>query len=233
MRFRRLYNCRSMKFRGAILLQSGILLVAVVVGQTSAQDDLPSAPSAVQQQRSKPKPPPPPPPAQTQTPSPTPSDTSANKVAPGQTDAESKNGAAANSSQNSSDDAATTITKTVNEVNVVFTVTDKHGRYVKNLAKADFSVLDDSKPAEQIRSFHNETDLPLQVGLLVDASNSVRDRFKFEQESAIEDGQAQIRQGFRGRLRCDSGSYPRLHRQHRGAVARGSRLAARRRYGNV
>ncbi len=182
----RLYNCRSMKFRGAILLQSGILLVAVVVGQTSAQDDLPSAPSAVQQQRSKPKPPPPPPPAQTQTPSPTPSDTSANKVAPGQTDAESKNGAAANSSQNSSDDAATTITKTVNEVNVVFTVTDKHGRYVKNLAKADFSVLDDSKPAEQIRSFHNETDLPLQVGLLVDASNSVRDRFKFEQESAIE-----------------------------------------------
>jgi VWFA-related protein len=69
---------------------------------------------------------------------------------------------------------------------VVFTVTDKHGHYVKNLAKNDFSVLDDSKPAEQIRSFHNETDLPLQVGLLVDASNSVRDRFKFEQESAIE-----------------------------------------------
>jgi Ca-activated chloride channel homolog len=74
----------------------------------------------------------------------------------------------------------------VNEVNVVFTVTDKHGRYVKNLAKGDFAVLDDSRPAEQIRSFHNETDLPLQVGLLVDASNSVRDRFKFEQEAAIE-----------------------------------------------
>ena len=56
----------------------------------------------------------------------------------------------------------------------------------RNLTKSDFSVLDDNKPAEQIRSFHNETDLPLQVGLLVDASNSVRDRFKFEQESAIE-----------------------------------------------
>jgi VWFA-related protein len=71
-------------------------------------------------------------------------------------------------------------------VNVVFTVTDRHGRYVKNLAKSDFSVLDDSKPSGQIRSFHSETDLPLQVGLMVDASNSVRDRFKFEQESAIE-----------------------------------------------
>jgi VWFA-related protein len=73
----------------------------------------------------------------------------------------------------------------VNEVNVVFTVTDKHGRYVKDLAKSDFAVLDDNHPA-QPRSFHNETDLPLQVGLLVDASNSVRDRFKFEQEAAIE-----------------------------------------------
>ncbi len=71
-------------------------------------------------------------------------------------------------------------------MNVVFTVTDKHGHYVKDLKKNDFKVLDDNKPALQIRSFRNETDLPLQVGLLVDASNSVRDRFKFEQEAAIE-----------------------------------------------
>ena len=84
------------------------------------------------------------------------------------------------------DESLPTVRKRVDEVNVVFTVTDKHGRYVKDLKKDDFRVLDDSKPAEQIRSFHNETDLPLQVGLLVDASNSVRDRFKFEQESAIE-----------------------------------------------
>jgi Ca-activated chloride channel homolog len=84
------------------------------------------------------------------------------------------------------DEATSTIRKTVNEVNVVFTVTDKHGRYVKDLNKNDFAVVDDSRPATEIRSFHNETDLPLQVGLLIDASNSVRDRFKFEQESAIE-----------------------------------------------
>src|SRR6266436_4635466 len=84
------------------------------------------------------------------------------------------------------DESVTTIIKTVNEVNVVFTVTDKHGRYVKDLKKEDFKVVDDAKPAEEIRDFKNQTDLPLQVGLLVDASNSVRDRFKFEQESAIE-----------------------------------------------
>jgi VWFA-related protein len=88
--------------------------------------------------------------------------------------------------QNSDDQPLTTIRVQGNEVNVVFTVTDKHGRRVTDLKQADFQVLDDSKPPQEIRSFHNETNLPLQVGLLIDASNSVRDRFKFEQESAIE-----------------------------------------------
>jgi len=83
-------------------------------------------------------------------------------------------------------DAVTTIRATTNEVNVVFTVTDKHGKRVTDLKQNDFKVVDDNKPPEQIRSFHAETNLPLQVGLLIDASNSVRDRFKFEQESAIE-----------------------------------------------
>lgn len=73
-----------------------------------------------------------------------------------------------------------------NEVNVVFTVTDKHGKQIIDLRQTDFRVLDDNRPVEQIRSFRAETNLPLQVGLLIDASNSVRDRFKFEQESAIE-----------------------------------------------
>jgi Ca-activated chloride channel homolog len=84
------------------------------------------------------------------------------------------------------DDTTTTIVRTVNEVNVVFTVTDRHGHYVKDLKKDDFQVIDDNRPAVEVRSFARQTDLPLQVGLLVDASNSVRDRFKFEQESAIE-----------------------------------------------
>ena len=68
----------------------------------------------------------------------------------------------------------------------VFTVSDKHGRFVKDLKQADFKVLDDKKPPVQIVNFASETNLPLRVGLLVDASNSVRDRFRFEQDSAIE-----------------------------------------------
>jgi Ca-activated chloride channel homolog len=84
------------------------------------------------------------------------------------------------------DDPVTTIRSTTNEVNVVFTVTDKHGRRITDLKLGDFRVLDDNKPPQEIRSFHAEANLPLQVGLLIDASNSVRDRFKFEQQSAVE-----------------------------------------------
>ncbi len=84
------------------------------------------------------------------------------------------------------DDSVLTIRVPTNEVNVVFTVTDKHGRRVTDLRQGDFQILDDNKPPQEVRSFHAETNLPLEVGLLIDASNSVRDRFKFEQESAIE-----------------------------------------------
>jgi VWFA-related protein len=84
------------------------------------------------------------------------------------------------------DQSFPTIRTGTNEVNVVFTVTDKHGRRITDLKQNDFQVLDDNKPPQEVRSFHAETNLPLEVGLLIDASNSVRDRFKFEQESAIE-----------------------------------------------
>jgi len=84
------------------------------------------------------------------------------------------------------DEPVTRIILPSNEVNLVFTVTDKHGKRITDLKQADFRVVDDNKPPDEIRSFHAETNLPLQVGLLIDASNSVRDRFKFEQESAIE-----------------------------------------------
>src|SRR5271169_110492 len=108
----------------------------------------------------------------------------------GQAPAQSENPA-----KSDSDDSITTLKATVNEVRVVFTVTDRHGRYIKDLKSNDFKVIDDQKPAE-LRSFRSETDLPLQVGLLVDASNSVRDRFKFEQDAAIEFLNSIVRPGY-------------------------------------
>lgn len=93
---------------------------------------------------------------------------------------------ASDTAKTSDDQPMTTIKVPVNEVNVIFTVTDKHGRFIKNLSKGDFDVLDDKKPPKSIDSFQSQTDLPLRVGLLIDSSNSIRDRFRFEQEAAIE-----------------------------------------------
>ena len=86
--------------------------------------------------------------------------------------------------ESSDDNPVATFRVPVNEVNVIFTVTDKHGRFIKNLTRDDFTVLDDKKPPKSIDLFRSETDLPLRVGLLVDASNSIRDRFLFEQQAA-------------------------------------------------
>jgi VWFA-related protein len=82
-------------------------------------------------------------------------------------------------------DAIPTFRKRVDEVNVIFTVTDKHGHFIKDLKKDDIRVLDDHKPPSSVVAFRSETDLPLRVGLLIDASNSIRDRFRFEQEAAM------------------------------------------------
>jgi len=74
----------------------------------------------------------------------------------------------------------------VDEVSVVFTVTDKHGKFIKDLNQGDFRILDDNKTPRQIVNFSQQSNLPLRVGLLIDVSNSIRDRFKFEQEAASE-----------------------------------------------
>ncbi len=89
-----------------------------------------------------------------------------------------------------------TIKKRVNEVNVLFIATDKHGKFVRDLGENDFAFLDDNKPPQSISNFRRETDLPLELGLLVDTSGSVRTRFDFEQEAAITFLQRTIRPGF-------------------------------------
>ncbi len=84
-----------------------------------------------------------------------------------------------------STDPILTIRTRVDEVNVLFIATDRHGKFVRNLNQNDFKFLDDHKPPQAILSFRRETDLPLELGLLVDTSGSVRSRFDFEQEAAI------------------------------------------------
>jgi Ca-activated chloride channel homolog len=93
-------------------------------------------------------------------------------------------------------DSVLTIRKRVDEVNVLFIATDKHGKFVRNLGQNDFNFFDDHKPVESIVAFRRETDLPLKMGLLLDVSGSVRTRFDFEQDAATGFLQHTIRAGF-------------------------------------
>lgn len=73
----------------------------------------------------------------------------------------------------------------VSRVNMLFTVSDKKGRFVTDLRQDDFEIVESKKP-QKILEFTAESDLPLRLGILVDASNSIRDRFRFQQEAAVE-----------------------------------------------
>jgi Ca-activated chloride channel family protein len=77
----------------------------------------------------------------------------------------------------------TRITLDVSRVNMLFTVSDKKGRFVTDLKKDDFEVIEGKKP-QNILEFASETDLPLRLAILIDTSNSIRDRFRFQQEAA-------------------------------------------------
>jgi Ca-activated chloride channel homolog len=77
------------------------------------------------------------------------------------------------------------ITVEVNRVNLLFTVADKKGRFVTNLTQDDFDILENKK-LQNVIEFAAETNLPLRLGILIDTSNSIRDRFRFQQDAAIE-----------------------------------------------
>src|SRR5713226_1944873 len=77
-----------------------------------------------------------------------------------------------------------TIISVVNLVDVLFTVLNRRNKLVPELDKGDFKIWDDKAPQE-IRYFSKQTDLPLRIGMLLDTSNSIRDRIKFEQDASI------------------------------------------------
>ena len=102
----------------------------------------------------------------------------------------------ASTSTDDPQDSVLTIRKRVDEVNVLFIATDRHGKFVRNLTQNDFSFLDDHKPVQSIVNFRRETDLPLKMGLLIDVSGSVHTRFEFEQDAATSFMQHVLRPGF-------------------------------------
>jgi Ca-activated chloride channel family protein len=137
-------------------------------GQSTPPATLPNAPGQTTPAPAPPKPASPPPPATQPPAQPTASSQEPEQAAPG-------------------DEQGTYTLKTnVNEVNLTFTVTDRHGHFVNNLQQHDFALLDDQRAPAQVYSFTQQTNQPLRVGLVVDASTSIRARFKFERDAATE-----------------------------------------------
>jgi Ca-activated chloride channel homolog len=82
----------------------------------------------------------------------------------------------------------------VTRVSLMFTVQDKKGRFITDLGKDDFEVVENKK-VQSILEFTAESDLPLRLAILIDTGNSVRDRFEFQQDAATEFVNTAIRRG--------------------------------------
>ncbi len=80
--------------------------------------------------------------------------------------------------------ALPTIRARVDEVNLVLSVTNNHGHFVRDLNESDLVISDNGEPPAKITYFQTRTDLPLHVALLIDTSDSVAYRFAFETKSA-------------------------------------------------
>src|SRR5277367_2617717 len=91
---------------------------------------------------------------------------------------------AAPQGEKASPQAPQRIVQVVNLVDVLFTVLNRRNKLVPDLQKEDFQIFDEKFPQE-IRYFSKQTDLPLRIGMLLDTSNSIRDRIKFEQDASI------------------------------------------------
>jgi VWFA-related protein len=84
--------------------------------------------------------------------------------------------------QNSEDQKPTeTLKVNVNVVQLFFNVKDKKGALIPNLTKDDFQILEDGTP-QTVKYFNAESNLPLTLGIMIDASGSQRNVLDMEKE---------------------------------------------------
>jgi Ca-activated chloride channel family protein len=72
------------------------------------------------------------------------------------------------------------------EVIVPVTVTDDKGKFVSNLVKSDFRILDEGRPQNITYFSHNSKQQAIVVGFLIDLSNSSRIHWKTYQDEILE-----------------------------------------------
>jgi VWFA-related protein len=123
---------------------------------------------------------------QPQTPAPSAPASAATAPVPAAQQAPATQSAQQGSAASSGDQNPPVIPVVVNEVPLIFTVTDGRGHYIPNLQQSDFALLDNQRAPAKVNRFLQQINLPLRVGLLIDTSTSIHSRFQFEQQSATE-----------------------------------------------
>jgi VWFA-related protein len=78
-----------------------------------------------------------------------------------------------------------TFRSSINEVDVFFTVTDR-GRPVSDLRSNEIRILDDKHPPATVVDFRTESHLPLRLAVVIDTSESIKDRLSFEQAAGTD-----------------------------------------------
>ncbi|MGH9340221.1 MAG: VWA domain-containing protein [Acidobacteriota bacterium] len=81
-----------------------------------------------------------------------------------------------------------TFKASVDAVNILCTVRNRRGNYIRDLEREDFEVYEEGK-RQQIDFFSlemGESARPLTIALLIDTSGSVKDKLYFEQQAATE-----------------------------------------------
>ncbi len=78
-----------------------------------------------------------------------------------------------------------TLRKELAEVHLTLTVTDERDRSVNDLQAGQITILDDGKPVTTLTDFRRESDLPLDIGMVIDASDSTEKEFAVEKMAAI------------------------------------------------
>jgi len=87
----------------------------------------------------------------------------------------------AQSQQPADQNPSETLKVNVNVVQLFFNVKDKHGALIPNLTKEDFEISEDGK-SQTIKYFAAESNLPLTLGIMIDASGSQRNVIDMEKE---------------------------------------------------
>jgi VWFA-related protein len=110
---------------------------------------------------------------------PAPNQSSPNQSAPSRRGSEGQQ--PAGQSQEESQGPVATFKANTSIVQLFFNVKDKHGALIPNLTKDDFEINEDGKP-QTIKYFTAESNLPLTLGIMIDASGSQRNVLDMEKE---------------------------------------------------